>query len=51
MRGLDGDVGSSVIHLYPGDVPNLTAGMRTIISSFLEKGGTPDPGMNPTYVP
>ncbi|KIM41529.1 hypothetical protein M413DRAFT_445512 [Hebeloma cylindrosporum] len=39
----DGDVESSVIHLYPGDVPNLTTGMRTIISNFLAKGGTPDP--------
>jgi origin recognition complex subunit 3 len=44
-----GDMDSSVIHLYPGDVPNLTSGMRAIISSFLEKGGTPDPGMNTLY--
>ncbi|CAA7266184.1 unnamed protein product [Cyclocybe aegerita] len=30
-------VGSSVIHLYPPDLPNLSTGMRAIISGFIEK--------------
>ena len=43
------DIECSVIHLYPGDFPNLTTGMRAIVSSFLEQGGTPDQGMNALY--
>lgn len=34
----------TVIHMYPGDVPTIAAGMRTIISGFVNKGQTEENG-------